>query len=277
MNRKEILVTGSNGYIGYNFIQKYSNKYFFNVVSLSANDIPDMSKTNTVLHLSALVHQTKVLPEKNYFDINTVQTVNLAKKAKKYGVEHFIFYSTIRVYGPHGSFNEEINILNEISECKPEDAYGKSKLLAEKEILMLADNQFKVTVIRPPIVYGKNCKGNFERLRNLVKLFPILPFNYTNNKRSIVSIENLLSFTELVIDKQVTGILIPQNKNQYSIKQLTKMISKDLNKKVILFRFPRPLFSFLIKIKPKSMQSLYGTLIFDSNITNKRTSFKPKY
>ena len=133
MNRKEILVTGSNGYIGGNFIKKYSNKYFFNVVSLSANDIPDMSKTNTVLHLSALVHQTKVLPEKNYFEINTVQTVNLAKKAKKYGVEHFIFYSTCGVYGTHGYFDDQPDILNEVSNCHPISNYGKSNLLAEKE------------------------------------------------------------------------------------------------------------------------------------------------
>ena len=104
-----------------------------------------------------------------------------------------------------------------------------------------------------------------------------MPFNYSNNKRSIISIDNLLTFTELVIDKQVNGILIPQDKNQYSIKQLIIMISKDLNRKVFLFKFPKPLFDALKKIRPSTMQSLYGTLVFDSNKSNNKTGFNPKY
>ena len=277
MDKNEILVTGAKGYIGSNFIKKYSKKYFINVASLSSNDSPDLSNITTVLHLSALVHQTRSLPDKNYFDINTTQTVNLAKKAKKSGVKHFIFYSTIRVYGAHGFFKEQPDILSEISDCQPDDAHGKSKLLAEKKIFLLEDNQFKVTAIRPPIVYGEDCPGNFKKLRNLIKLLPILPFDYTNNTRSIISIENLLSFMGLVIDKQVTGILIPQNRNQYSIKQIIKMISNDLNKKVFLFKFPKSLFFLLKKIIPVTMQSLYGTLFFDTNKTNKKTKFNPKY
>jgi UDP-glucose 4-epimerase len=276
MDKKEILVTGAKGYIGSNFIKKYSNKYLLNIVSLSSGDNPDLSKTTTVLHLSALVHQAKVLPDKHYFDINTIQTVKLAKKAKKYGVKHFIFYSTTGVYGAHGYFGKQTNILNEISNCHPSDAYGKSKLLAEKEIFSLEDNQFKVTAIRPPIVYGEDCPGNIKKLRNLIKLFPILPFDYTNNKRSMIKIENLLFFTELVIDKQVTGILIPQDKNQYSIKQIIEMISNNLNKKVFLFKFPKPLLFLLKKTKLATAQSLYGTLVFDSNKTNKKTKFNPK-
>ena len=195
MDKKEILVTGAKGYIGRNFIKKYNNKYFLNMASLSSSDNPDLSKTTTILHLSALVHQTKLLPDKDYFDINTIQTVKLAKKAKKDGVKHFIFYSSTGVFGVHGYFSGQTNILSEISDCHPINAYGKSKLLAEKEIFLLEDNQFKVTAIRPPIVYGEDCKGNFAKLRNLIKFFPILPFNYTNNKRSIISVENLLNFT----------------------------------------------------------------------------------
>ena len=171
MDKKEILVTGAKGYIGSNFIKQYSKKYFINVASLSSNDSPDLSNITTVLHLSALVHQTKSLPDKNYFDINTTQTVNLAKKAKKAGVKHFIFYSTIRVYGERGSFTDQTIILNELSKCHPDDAYGKSKLLAEEELFSLQDNQFKVTVIRPPIVYGENCKGNFSNCKGNLRFF----------------------------------------------------------------------------------------------------------
>ena len=276
MDKKEILVTGAKGYIGRNFIKKYRNKYFLNMASLSSGDNPDLSKTTTILHLSALVHQTKHHPAKHYFDINTIQTVKLAKKAKKDGVKHFIFYSSTGVYGVHGYFSDQTNILSEISDCHPINDYGKSKLLAEKEIFLLKDNQFKVTAIRPPIVYGEDCPGNYTKLRNLIKLFPILPFDYTKNKRSMISIENLLSFTELVIDNQVTGILIPQDKNQYSIKQIIKMIANDLNKKVFLFKFPKPIFFVLKKLKPVTIQSLYGTLVFDSNKTNKKTKFNPE-
>jgi len=276
MDKKEILVTGASGYIGGNFVKKYTNQYSITTVSLTSNEKPDLSKISTIIHLSALVHQTKKREEENYFDVNTTQTVNLAKIAKKNGVKHFIFFSTIRVYGQRGFFTDQTETLNELSKCHPDDAHGKSKLQAEKELFLLEDDQFRVTAVRPPIVYGEDCKGNFGKLRNLIKFFPFLPFDYATNKRSIINIDNLLSFTELVIEKQVSGILIPQNKNQYSIKQLIKMISNDLNKKVFLFKFPKPIFFLLKKIFPRIMRSLYGTLIFDSKTTNKRTSFNPK-
>ena len=90
MDNKEILVTGAAGYIGKNFIEKYSNKYFLYTASLSSNDRPDLSKINTILHLSALVHQTKALPDNNYFNINTKQTVDLASGSYSfYFLQHY--------------------------------------------------------------------------------------------------------------------------------------------------------------------------------------------
>ena len=277
MDKKQILITGANGFIGRHFIKKYSNKYLFNTVSLSSGDKPDFSKIDTVLHLSSLVHQAKKLPDAQYFNINTKQTIDLAKNAKKLGVRHFIFYSTAGVYGTHGYINDQTEILNETSNCTPTSAYGKSKLLAENKLFSLEDDQFKISVIRPPIVYGEDCPGNIATLKKLINLVPILPFDHTSNKRSMASVKNLISFTDIVIDNEVTVILIPQDKNQYSTKQIIEDISRPANKKIFLFKPPKLLLFALSKIKPATMLSLYGTLVFDSTRTNEKTNFKPNY
>jgi UDP-glucose 4-epimerase len=223
---QKIMVTGAKGYIGRNFINKYGNEYHLNPVSLSTSKNLDFSNVSTVLHLSALVHQTKKLPDKQYFSVNTEQTISLARKAKNSGVRHFIFYSTVAVYGVHGDFSEHKKLINEKSTCNPRSAYAKSKHDAEKALLSLEDDQFVVSIIRPPLVYGKNAPGNMLRLKKLVKLFPILPFGYANNHRSMVYIDNLTYFTKLVIDKSVSGIFIPQDEDKYSIKEIVKTMAE---------------------------------------------------
>ncbi|MBN1163190.1 MAG: NAD-dependent epimerase/dehydratase family protein [Candidatus Krumholzibacteriota bacterium] len=270
---KKIMVTGARGYIGSKFIKKYKDKFIFEPLSLSAGDSPNFDGINTVLHLSALVHQTGELPDELYFKINTEQTESLAKKAKDAGVGHFVFFSTVAVYGKHGYLGEQSERIDEQSPCRPTDGYGKSKWEAEKILSALADDNFKVAIIRSPLVYGKDCPGNMYELKKLVARFPFLPFDYPHNRRSMIHVDNLLSFTQLVIEKQVAGILIPQDNDKYSIKQIVETLATGLNKKVCLFKFPGFLFAFLANKKPRLMSSLYGTLLFDSTASNAKTGY----
>lgn len=270
---KKILITGANGYIGSNFIAKYENKFTFEPVSLSSGKSPELSKVETVIHLSALVHQTRPLPYEQYFDINTRQTIALAEKAKKNGVAHFIFFSTVAVYGKHGYFNRQTEIFSEQAACRPNDVYGQSKLEAEKRLFDMEAPDFKVSVLRPPMVYGKGCPGNMQKLKKLVALFPILPFNYADNTRSIVNIDNLLYFTKLVVEKQITGVLIPQDNDKLSIKQIVETLARGFDKGIFLIRFPKFIFTRLLKMKPSTMASLYGSLVFDSTQSNQKTGY----
>ena len=200
-------------------------------------------------------------PREKYFEVNTELTKRMAEESKKHGVKHFVFYSTVAVYGTHGDINREL-ILDKNSKVNPITDYAESKWKAEEILRKLEDNKFRVSILRPPMVYGKNCPGNMKRLEKLVRLFPILPFNYDENKRTLVNIEKLLEITDEIIRKEIFGIIIPKDDKDLSIKEIVKKLAKENDKKLILIKFPKFIFKLLVKLKPETMKSLYGSLIF---------------
>ncbi|MDR3258877.1 MAG: NAD-dependent epimerase/dehydratase family protein [Fusobacteriaceae bacterium] len=232
--KKTLMVTGASGFIGRNFIKKYKEHY--NIVSVDLLTIApeelDFNDVDTVLHLAALVHQMKGAPREKYFEINTELTRRMAGEAKENGVKHFVFYSTVKVYGYNGDLYNHNFILNEHSPCNPKnDPYGESKWATEKILKNFETEKFKVSIIRPPIVYGKDVKGNMKNLVDFIKKSPILPFKYIKNRRSFVNIENLLYLTSLVIDKEKEGIFIPLDEKNLSLKELIDGIEKGINYK----------------------------------------------
>lgn len=282
MTKKTLMITGASGFIGSNFIERYKDKY--NIIPVDLLKIKpeeiDFRGVDTVLHLAALVHQMKGAPREKYFEVNTELTRRVAEEAKKQGVRHFVFYSTVKVYGYDGDLYNHTMILNEKSECKPmNDPYGESKWEAEKILRRLEDNNFKIGIIRPPMVYGKGVKGNMESLIKLVKMLPILPFNYDKNRRSLVNIENLMYLTTLVIDKEASGVFLPLDEKNISLKEIVEGIEKAYNLKRINIPMIQPIFWLLTKLKPNIMVRLFGTLQFDNRLTKEKLGYiaKVKY
>lgn len=282
MTKKTLMITGASGFIGSNFIERYKDKY--NIIPVDLLKIKpeeiDFKGVDTVLHLAALVHQMKGAPREKYFEVNTELTRRVAEEAKKQGVRHFVFYSTVKVYGYDGDLYNHTMILNEKSECKPmNDPYGESKWEAEKILRRLEDNNFKIGIIRPPMVYGKGVKGNMESLIKLVKMLPILPFNYDKNRRSLVNIENLMYLTTLVIDKEASGVFLPLDEKNISLKEIVEGIEKAYNLKRINIPMIQPIFWLLTKMKPNIMVRLFGTLQFDNRLTKEKLGYiaKVKY
>lgn len=263
MDKKTLMITGASGFIGSNFIDRYKDKYNIIPIDLIKNKPEDIDFKNVdcVLHLAALVHQMKGAPREKYFEVNTELTKKMAEESKKKGVEHFIFYSTVAVYGTHGDINTEL-ILDKNFKVNPITPYAESKWKAEEILKKLEDSNFKVSILRPPMVYGKNCPGNMKRLEKLVKIFPILPFNYDKNRRTIVEINKLLEITDEIIEKKILGIIIPKDERDVSIKEIIERLAKENNKRVKLIKFPKFIFDLLLKIKPEIMESLYGDLRF---------------
>ena len=146
----KLLITGSTGFVGSYFINKYNEKYDIKTFSFLKDDINslDCRDVDVVFHLSALVHQMGGASQEEYERVNVTQTLELAKTAKKNGIKHFVFMSTVKVYG-----EETDGVYTEESKCSPEDEYGKSKLKAELKLQQLQDENFKVSIIRTPIVY----------------------------------------------------------------------------------------------------------------------------
>ncbi|MGL5595668.1 MAG: NAD-dependent epimerase/dehydratase family protein, partial [Cetobacterium sp.] len=274
--KKTLMITGASGFIGSNFIKKYENEYNIIPVCLIKNKPEDLDYigVDTILHLAALVHQMKGAPEEKYFEVNTELTKRLAMIAKEKGVQHFVFYSTVKVYGFDGELNNHDFLLTENSPCNPNDPYGTSKYEAEKILNSLQNENFKVAMVRPPMVYGEGVKGNMLSLMKLINILPIIPFNYDNNKRSIISTENLLYMTHLIIKNKVDGVYLGTEGSPVSIKEIAESIEKGLGKKKINIKFPSFIFKLLCKIKPDIMVRLYGTLAFKQEDNYSKISYK---
>ena len=269
----KLLITGSNGFVGSYFIHKYKDKYDIKTFSFLKDDINalDCSDVDVVFHLSALVHQMGGASAEEYERVNVSQTLELAKKAKENGVKHFVFMSTVKVYG-----EETESKYTENSICHPEDEYGKSKLKAELELKKLEDEIFKVSIIRTPIVYGYGVKANIKSLVNLVNKISVLPFGKIENKRSMVYIGNLCHLVDEVITQQKSGIFLASDDEPLSTSKLTKLIAKNLNKKIYLIKIP--FFESLLKlIKPSFHKRLYGSLEVDNSITKDKLNLKNPY
>ncbi|CAM4017802.1 NAD-dependent epimerase/dehydratase family protein [Arcobacter cloacae] len=259
----KLLITGSNGFVGNYFISRYKNKYNIKTFSFLKDHINnlDCSDIDVVFHLSALVHQMGGASCEEYERVNVTQTLQLAKNAKESGVKHFVFMSTVKVYG-----EETESKYTEDSTCTPEDEYGKSKLKAEIELQKLEDEDFKVSIIRTPIIYGYGVKANIKNLVNLVNKVSILPFGNIQNKRSMVYIGNLCHIVDEVITQQKSGIFLASDDEPLSTSRLIELIAKNLDKKIYLVKIP--FFESLLKIlKPSFHKRLYGSLEVDNSVT----------
>jgi len=270
---RKLLITGSAGFVGSYFINKYKEKYEIQKFSFLKDDINtlDCSDVDVVFHLSALVHQMGGASKEEYEKVNVTQTLELAKKAKESGVKHFVFMSTVKVYG-----EETANKYNENTICNPEDEYGKSKLKAEFGLLDLEDANFKVSIIRTPIVYGYGVKANIKNLVNLVNKIPLLPFGKIENKRSMVYIGNLCHLIDEVITQQKEGIFLASDDEPLSTSRLIELIAKNFDKKIYLIKIP--FFESLLKLaKPSFHKRLYGSLEVDNTLTKEKLNLKNPY
>ena len=230
----------------------------------------NFDSVDIVLHCAALVHQKIEHSYEKYHEINVEYPLKLAKLAKENGVKQFVFISTIAVYG------EDEEKLDENTVCNPITPYGDSKLEAEIELLKLNDDNFVVSIIRPPMIYGKNAPGNIDSLVKLVKKLSIIPLGGIENKRGFISIQNLCHMIDEIITQQKLGIFLASDDEPLSTSNLIELIAKNLNKKVYLIKIP--FFESLLKlVKPSFHKRLYGSLEVDNSITKENLNLKNPY
>jgi len=270
---KRLLLTGSTGFIGSYFFSKYKTKYKIKTFSFLRDDFYtlDVSDIDVVLHLSALVHQIGGGEKKEYERVNVIQTLELAKKAKKQGIKQFVFMSTVKVYG-----EETDGVYTEQSICNPKDEYGRSKLKAELELKKIVDKNFKLTIIRTPVVYGYGVKGNIRSLINLVNKMPVLPFANIKNRRSMVYVGNLCHLVDVVIEQNKPGVFLASDDESLSTTKIIQLIAKNLNKKIYLLKVP--FFKRALKvIKPSFYKRLYESLEVDNTYTRESLGLVNSY
>ena len=269
----KVLITGADSFVGRNYI-KYSNNKKVDEVSLidTKPEEVDFSGCDAILHLVAIVHQSKKINEKEYYKVNTDLCLRTARKVKKSGVKQFVFVSTVKVYGKYlpgaGPWNES-------SICEPEDAYGKSKYAAEIALKKLEDENFAVSIVRTPLVYGEDVKANMLSIIKLVERFPVLPLGNVDNKRSFTSVENLVAFIDRIIEKKASGVFIAKDEKELSTTELVNYISKYLDKKLLLISIPKIVIKICMFIYPKKISRLYGSFEMENSMTLEQLDFKP--
>lgn len=274
---KKVLITGANSYIGVSF-ENYVKEHYSSDLSVDTVDMidgtwrnKDFSAYDIVYHVAGIAHADvgNVSDEvkAKYYAINTDLAIETAKKAKQDGVKQFVFMSSAIVYGDSAPYGKLKRITAD-TEPTPANFYGDSKWQADKGVRELADEKYIVTVLRPPMIYGKGSKGNYPTLAKMAKKLPVFP--NVQNERSMLYIENLCEFLCQVMIRAEGGIFWPQNAEYTKTSEMVKMIgdtvghnihvSKGWNWVVGLAR--------IIPGKPKGLANkAFGNLSYDQNMS----------
>ncbi|MBS4930153.1 MAG: NAD-dependent epimerase/dehydratase family protein [Clostridiales bacterium] len=271
---KKVLIIGKNSYIAKNFICYSSNKEYSGVeidgVSASNGEWKEkgFEGYHTVLFLAGKVHQKETEENKKEYDaVNYQLALEIAKKSQESNVSQFIYMSTAAVYGDAGQEKGEV-IIDENSPCIPKTAYGISKRKAEVALLKLEEEQeekkMKVCIVRPPMVYGKECPGNFMKLYHLALKIPIFPLMH--NQRSMIAIDNLCEFLYQVMIQEKGGIYHPQDIEYVETSKLVGYMRKANGKGILYVKKLNPLISTVVKTVGTA-EKVFGNYVYVKSIS----------
>lgn len=229
---KKVLITGANSYIGTSF-EKYVAEHYISELSIDTVDMiggswkeKSFASYDIVYHVAGIAHvdvgnvSDEIKAE--YYRINTDLAIDCARKAKCEGVKQFVFMSSAIIYGDSAPYGKKKRITKE-TEPKPTDYYGDSKWKADIGVRELGSPEYTVTVLRPPMIYGKGSKGNYPTLAKIAKKLPVFPD--VENERSMLYIENLCEFLSQVMIRGEGGVFWPQNAEYSRTSDLVRMIA----------------------------------------------------
>lgn len=276
---KKILITGANSYIGTSFesyMKQYSDMYQVDTIDMIGDGWinHDFSCYDSVYHVAGIAHSDngKISREKAklYYDVNSKLTIQTAMKAKKSGVKQFIFMSSAIVYGDSAPIGE-MKMITKDTPVKPTNCYGDSKVKAENGLRKLEDENFKVVILRPPMIYGKGSKGNYPLMSKIAQKLPIFPD--VKNCRSMLYIENLCEFVRLMIENEETGTFWPQNAEYSNTSEMVKMIAAQHGKHIVLVKgctLPLRLLRYATGVVDKA----FGNLAYEMKLSEYREDYR---
>ncbi|WP_455599594.1 NAD-dependent epimerase/dehydratase family protein [Cloacibacillus sp.] len=268
---KKILITGANSYVGTSFekwLSQWPDEYHVYTIDMIDGTWREKSFAgyDVVFHVAGIAHVSADPSKKDsYYRINRDLAVDTAKKAKNDGVKQFIFMSSMIIYGADEPVGKE-KIITRDTPPNPADFYGDSKLQADLAIQKMADDKFIVSIMRPPVIYGPGCKGNFPKLLKLAKYALIFP--NIENRRSMIYIDNFTECVRLVINNASGGIFFPQNEEYVATKDVIADYRKIKGK--IIFMMPVPAFVCKILSRNKSFNKAFASKIYAKDLSSYR-------
>lgn len=273
---KKILITGEGSFIGTSFEKwclHFPNDYLIKTVSLKENRLEDISffGFDAIFHVAGIAHVSSNEKMKDlYFRINRDLAIQTAEKAKAEGIKQFVFMSSMNIFGNRPRKGREATVTVNTKPA-PISYYGESKLQAEIGLRKLIDDSFKIAFIRPPMVYGREAKGNYPKLVKLAKLTPVFP-EY-KNKRSMIHIDNLCEFIRLVIEDEANGEFCPQNEEYVCTSHLVTMIAEHYGHKIYTTRIFNPIIVHLVN-RFSIFEKLFGDFTYDMELSRYSKSYQ---
>lgn len=257
---KTVLITGQHGYIGNAleaYLRQWPERYRIERLSLrnGLEKIPSLAQFDCIVHAAGIAHRKEGKePLGEYEAVNRDLTISLAQRAKEDGAGQFIFLSTMSVYGM------DVGRITGDTPPRPTGRYGRTKLEAEERLTSLREEGFRVAVLRPPMVYGYGCKGNFQALAKFVRCSPVFPA--VRNKRSLIYIENLCAFIREVIDRNCDGLFFPQDPAYGCTSEIAGYIAAAYGKKLV-FSHLAGLAVLCLRPFSRTVRKAFGTLIYE--------------
>ena len=294
----KVLITGYSGFVGVNLTRQLKDKYELHLLgrkqstfgavftyNLDSNSIyyEAMNNVDVVLHCAARVHIMDDVAHDSlneFREVNTQGTLNLAKQAAQAGVKRFVFLSSIKV---NGESTSEKAPFAASDKSAAEDPYGISKAEAEQQLLDLSKRTgMEVVIIRPPLVYGEGVKANFASLMRFVGKGLPLPFrSIKNNKRSLVSVYNLVDLIKVCIEhpKAANQVFLASDDYDLSTAEMVALMAKVQGKKNLALPVPVWCFKLAGKLFNKNdvIDRLIGSLQLDITHTKNTLDWKPPY
>lgn len=237
---KKLLITGAGSYIGgavKAHLARWPEAYQADTLSVRGEAWKKTSFRgyDAVLHAAGIVHQKKTKDDPAYRElyrqVNVDLAVAVARKAREEGVGQFLFLSSESVYGLSAPLGKQVVITRDTPLC-PKDNYGVSKAQAEAELEKLVGEDFRLAILRPPIVYGKGCRGNYVTMAKLARKLPVFP--KVDNQRSMIYVENLAELIRVLIDDRAAGIFCPQNDEYANTSDVVSRIAHAHGRNLIL-------------------------------------------
>ncbi len=276
---KKILITGANSYIGTSvesWLSKESGSYQIDTLDMVGESWKecDFSSYDVVYHVAGIAHADvgKVSEEQKqlYYRVNRDLAIEVAEKSKDAGVRQFILMSSMIVYS-----GCKEKVITSKTQPKALNFYGDSKWQADKAIRDLQTDDFKVVVLRPPMIYGKGSKGNYPELSKLAGKLPFFPI--VKNKRSMLHISNLCEFVKLMIDNEESGVFFPQNEEYTNTSDMVQMIADVKGHRIIML----PGTNYLIKLLEKFPGKIgglatkaFGDLAYEMEMSDYKINYR---
>ena len=264
----KVLITGAGSYVGES-VRKYilstSSDFEIDAVDTMGDNWKkaDYSQYDVVYHVAGIAHvNADPKMEPLYYKVNRDLTIAVAEHAKAAGVKQFIFMSSQIVF--HESQSLKSEVLTKNTKENPNGFYGDSKLQAEIGLHKLEDENFKVCILRPCMIYGPNAKGNFPRLAKLATKVSFFPC--WHNKRSMLYIDNLAEFVKQAVLRGLSGTFYPQNKEQADTVEIIRFFAKQVGHKVWISRIFNP-FVWLGSFVLQPINKMFATYYYDPSMS----------